>query len=168
MARRRAWTAPRIAAGVATIVGLAGCGAGHAAKAAGPTTTLITTDSWVPPAVSGPPSTAGFCTLLVATYRHVGELPQAANLKVRQQIVADYITTAPKVIAAAPPLIAPAAQLYLSGVSRILADLNQVGLDSNKLPAGQLGPLLLDPKIKDAGNRVITFSLANCHYTIGG
>lgn len=163
--RRRAWWAVAVALAVAP---LAACG-GHASpRSTGPTTTLLTADTWALPAVSGPPSTANFCTLLVATYRHLGQLPQAANNKVRQAIVGDYITAAPTVSAAGPPQIASSARLYLSSVAQILGDLNRVGLDARKLPTGQLGPLLLDPKIKAAGNAVIDFSQKHCHYTIGG
>jgi hypothetical protein len=152
----------------AVAITLTACGGHAAARSTGPTTTLITADNWTLPATTGPPSTANFCTLLVATYSHEGQLPQAANNKVRQSIVADYVTAAPGVIAAAPPSIAPAAKLYLHTVAQILADLNRVGLNAQKLPKGQLGPLLLDPKIKAAGTSVVNFSQRYCHYTIGG
>lgn len=163
--RRRAWAAVAVAVAIAP---LSACG-GHASpRSTGPTTTLLTADTWALPAVSGPPSGAKFCTLLVATYRHLGQLPQAANNKVRQAIVGDYTTAAPTVIAAAPPPIAGAARTYLTTIVEILADLNRVGLNAKKLPQGQLGPLLLDPKVKAASTEIFDFSQKHCHYTIGG
>jgi hypothetical protein len=147
---------------------LAACGGHVSPRSTGPTTTLITTDNWTLPATAGPPSTTNFCSLLVATYSHEGQLPHAATNQVRQSIVGDYVTAAPRVIAAAPPQIASAAGIYLGSVAQILADLDRVGLNAQKLPKGQLGPLLLDPKIKAAGTAVVNFSQRYCHYTIGG
>lgn len=119
------------------------------------------------PAVSGPPSTSNFCTLLVATYTHEARLPFARDQKVREEIVADYVKAEPHVAAAAPPEIAPAARTYLGAVARILADLGRAGLDAKKVPHGELGPLLLDPQVKAAGDQVLAFSQSYCHYVIG-
>lgn len=158
------WVGLAVLAGVVTA-----CGGGHSRpNAQGQGTPLIASDTWTPPVVTGPASAANFCTLLVATYQHVGQLPEAANSQVRQQMVRDYVDVTPRTIAAAPRPIAPAARLYLNAVAQILADLNQVGLNAQKLPRGQLGPLLLDPKIKAAGTKVIAYSQQYCHYPIGG
>lgn len=118
--------------------------------------------------MSGTASEANFCTLLVATYQHIGQLPLSADNTIREHIVNDYITTAPRVIAAAPPPIAAAAATYLTSVAQILTDLDKVGLNAQKLPQGQLGPLLLDPRIKAAGAAVIAYAQNNCHYAVGG
>jgi hypothetical protein len=147
----------------------AGC-ASHASSrhVAAPTTTLITQDVWHLPPNSGLASTENFCTLLVSTYRHIGDLPHAANVRVREAIVEDYVDAAPTIIAAAPSSIASQAKVYISAVAQILAAFERVGLNGNKLPKGQLGPLLLDPQIKEAGNQVLAYSQSECHYTIGG
>ncbi|MGH9056923.1 MAG: hypothetical protein ACRDYY_13845 [Acidimicrobiales bacterium] len=149
----------------------AGCGSPAARSATprkAPATPLITADTWALPAVSGPPSTANFCTLLVATYTHEGRLPFARDQKVREEMVADYVRAEPRVAAAAPPQIAPAARTYLGAVAGILADMDRAGLDAKKVPHGSLGPYLLDPRVTAAGDQVLAFSQNYCHYTIGG
>jgi len=161
------------AASAAAALLLAACGGHGAAKAArraapGPTTTAVVADTWSPPVVAGPPSTATFCTLLVATYAHIGTLPRAASLRVRQDIVSDYVRLTPHVVAAAPPQIAEAAKLYLTTVATVLTLVNRVGLDASRLPKGQLSELLLDPRVRAAGDAVVNFSQQDCRYTIGG
>lgn len=148
--------------------GAAGCSASHANTGATARTTLITSDSWSPPVVSGPPSVAAFCTLLVAAYRHEGTLPLAASLKVREDIVRDYVELAPEMTAKAPPSIAPAAKLYINGVADAMAALNQVGLNAGKLKPGQIAVNLLSPQMRTAAGVVQSFSRTKCHYTIGG
>lgn len=159
----------RLLAALAIAVVVAGCGSHPAGRRAStPTTTLIAEDTWHLPPVSGPPSQQGFCTLLVAAYTHVGKLPEAANLHVREQMVGDFVGSAPAIIASAPPPIASQAKVYLTAVSQILQAFEHAGLDSSKLPKGELAPLLLDPRIKAAGNQVLDYSETECHYTIGG
>jgi hypothetical protein len=146
----------------------AGCGAGTGHRTAGPTTTLVTSDKWHPPSVAPVPSTTGYCTAVVAIYRHVADLPHAATQKVRQEIVADYLSEVPTMIAAAPQAIASDSKLYFSSVAEILADLQRAGLDPKKLSDPNLRQVLLDPAVKASGDRVITFVKVNCNYTIGG
>lgn len=160
----RTLVAPLAALAAMTAVGACGGGVtSHASRSSS-----VGADTWTPPAISGPPSTAKFCTLLVAGYQHLGQIPNAVSNKVRQDIVADFIAVVPKVIAAAPAEIAGPAAIYLRSVAQILSDLDRVGLNAQKLAPGQLSPLLLDPTIKAAGTKVIAYSQANCHYTIGG
>jgi hypothetical protein len=145
-----------------------GCG-GHArAKAIEPTpTTAVAADTWSPPAVGATRGTANFCALLAAVYRHEATLSNVPNPRVREDIVADYIRLVPRLIALAPPTIAPAARLYLTSIAAVLGSLENVALDASKLPHAQLAPLLLDPKVKAAGDNVMAFSQSVCHYTIG-
>ena len=144
---------------------VAGCSSGTH-KATGPTTTLIKADTWSAPAVGGP-STSSFCTLVTAVYRHMAQVPFTANKQVRSQFVGDYVSTAPAMIASAPPAIASDARLYISSVAQILSALRNAGLDARNLAGGQVGSILVDPNVKSAGNNVISFVQANCHYTIG-
>ncbi len=130
-------------------------------------TTLLQSDTWVAPQVSGPPSTANFCALLTAMYRHEAQLP-LATARVKEQILQDYVHTVPEALAAAPPDIAPAARTYLTSVASILSSLASAGLDYKKIKAGSLTPLLLDPQIKAAGNQVLAYSQTKCHFAIGG
>lgn len=146
---------------------LTGCGGGHSSADSGPTTTLLTADRWTPPAATGPPSTAKFCTLLVADYQHLASLAAAPKLKVRQEIITDYVDFAPTVIAFAPPTIAVAAKLYLDSIATVLRNLNAVGLDAQKLRTGAGISLLLDPNVRTAGDAVLNFSAQYCHYDIG-
>lgn len=148
----------------------AACGGSHHAPKTSPNTqvTAVRADDWHPPVVSGPPSTANFCTLLVAQYTHIKTNVLAVNLRVRQQIVHDYITFTPNVIAAAPPDIAPAATVYLQAIARVLGDLNAVGLNAAKAPPGQVGAVLTDPQIQAAGAQVLGYSQQYCHYDISG
>lgn len=133
-----------------------------------PTTVVATTDTWTPPAVTGGPSTANFCRVLVAVYTHEQTLTVVADPRMRQDIVADYVRAAPRAIALAPPSIAPAANLYLGAIASVLASLDNAGLDPTKLSNRELTSILLNPRVKDAGNKVIDFSQQECHYTIGG
>lgn len=125
-------------------------------------------DNWHPPTVSGPPSTANFCTLLVATYQHIKTNTIATTLAVRRQIIGDYIDFTPKVIAEAPPSIAPAASTYLQGITSVLRDLNQARLNTAKAPQAQIGAVLTDPQVQAASIQVLAFSNQNCHYDITG
>lgn len=154
-----------MAVGVAAVV-LAGACSGAAHKASGPTTTLVKVDTWTAPAV-GAPGTSSFCTLVTAVYRHMAEVPFAADKKVRSQMVGDYVSTAPAMIASAPLAIASDARLYISSVAQILSALRSAGLNTRKLSGTQVGSILIDPNVKTAGNNVISFVQDNCHYTIG-
>lgn len=143
-----------------------GCSARHG-RASEPTTTLIHQDTWVAPAVVGPPSTHNFCSLLVAMYEHEAQIPEAANTKVKEQIVQDYIDTVPKVLAETPPALATSAPLYLHSVAQILSQLEQAGLNPTKVRGGNVAGVLLDPAVRTAGNQVLAYSSEFCHYNIG-
>ena len=153
---------------LAAVAATTGCSSHAKSSAPTTSTTLITADAWSPPAVSGPPSTGTFCTLLVAAYKHIGTLPLAANLKVKQDIVRDYVGFEPRVVAQAPPSIKADANVYLGAVASTLAALNQVGLDASKLKPGQIGVDLLSPQVEAASTVVLSFSRSSCHYAIGG
>lgn len=131
-----------------------------------PSPHLLRADNWSPPVVEGPPSAANFCALLTAVYRHEQQLPDAASSAVKEAIVRDYVSTVPAIEAEAPAPIAAAARTYLGGVARVLAALDSAGLDYRKVPAGTLGPVLLDPAVKSAGNEVLAYSENTCHYNI--
>jgi hypothetical protein len=118
--------------------------------------------------LAGPPSRTAFCTGLTALYQHAALVPDATNLRVQQQIVADFVGFEPSVVAAAPAEIAPAAKLYLGRVAGVLAALNRVSLNAAKLQPGALIPYLFDPTVKAAGTKVVAFAATDCHYTIGG
>jgi hypothetical protein len=153
---------------LATAAGLtlvAGCSGSSAAKRT-TGTTLITADDWSVPPVSGPPSAANFCTLLIAGYQHLGTNPRAANLRVREQIVGDFVNLEPRLVAEAPAAIKADATRYLGAVAETLAALNKVGLDSGKLRPGQL-PALLTRQMQQAATGVTSYSERYCHYTIG-
>lgn len=130
--------------------------------------TAVQSDDWTPPVVSGPPSTAKFCTLLVADYTHLKTNAIAVTMQVRQEIIGDYVRFTPTVIAAAPPQIAPAAALYLQSIAKVLGVLNSVGLNPAKAPPGQIGSVLTDPSVQAASVQVLDFSQQNCHYDITG
>ncbi len=155
----------------ATAVAASACGAGHPSKGTTATTSAsspLTSDRWKPPVVPGPPSTPKFCTLLVADYDHLGTSARAVNLKVRQQIVGDFVTFTPTVIGAAPPSIAAPAAAYLGGITRILTLLNTAGLNGAKTPQGSIGQVLLAPQFKAAGPPVTAFAQQHCRYDISG
>lgn len=157
---------------MATAVG-AGCGGSPRSTAPSssrptPPVTAVAADHWVPPTVPGPPSTAKFCTLLVADYMHIQTNAIATTMKVRQQIVGDYVRFTPTVVGAAPPPIAAPATLYLSSIAKLLGILNKVGLDASKAPPGQVGAILLDPQVRAAGTQVFAYSKQYCHYDITG
>jgi hypothetical protein len=147
---------------------VAGCGSGSSHNASGGSTTLVTADRWRPPNVPLTPSTGGYCTAVVSIYKHVADLPRAATQKVRTEIVGDYLGEVPTMIATAPQPVASASKVYFNAVAEILADLQKAGLDPKKLTDPNLGRVLLDPAIKSAGDRVITFVSDNCDYKIGG
>ena len=141
------------------------CSGGHP-RSSGPTTTLLTRDRWTPPALTGGPSTQNFCTAVVAVYRHMAQLPSATT-SVKEQILGDYVSEAPTMVAEAPPAVAADARLYIPGVAVILGDLQNAGLNGKKITDSRIAELLLDPKVKAAGSNVIAFVQANCNYTIG-
>lgn len=124
-------------------------------------------DRWRPPNVPSVPDTTGYCTVVVAIYKHVAELPHATQ-KVRAQLVNDYLAEVPTMIATAPQPAAADSRLYFNSVAEILGDLQKAGLDPKKLSDPNLGRVLLDPTVKAAGDRVINFVRNNCNYTIGG
>ena len=148
------------------IVVSSGCSGGHRPKSVGPPP--ITADTWKPPAVTGGASSQNFCSLLVATYEHEAQIPMAANNKVKEEMLQDYVSTVPAIVSDAPPAISHAAGVYLPSVAKLLSDLIRVGLDSQKLKGGNLASLLLDPRIKSAGNQVLAYSQSQCHYNISG
>lgn len=148
---------------------LSGCAGTHrpaSARSPVTATTLMQVDTWSVPTVPGAPSPAAFCTVLTAMYRHEAQLPLATT-RVKKQILRDYVRTVPAALAAAPPDIAPAARTYLTSVAQILSSLATAGLDYKKIRPGSLTPLLLDPRIKAAGNQVLAYSQSRCHYAIG-
>jgi hypothetical protein len=146
----------------------AGCGGSSDHRDSGPSTTLLTSDKWRAPNVPLVPNTSGYCTAVVSIYKHVAQLPHAATQKVRSQIVGDYLGEVPTMIASAPQQVATDSKLYFTAVAEILGDLQKAGLDPKKLSDPNLGHILLDPAIKSAGDRVITFVNDNCNYKIGG
>jgi hypothetical protein len=156
------------------IIFLAGCSGGSHPISKRPAhtpsvtpSTLLGSDVWTLPAVPGPPSTANFCTLLTAVYRHEGLIPEAEPA-VKVQIVDDYVSAVPEMIAEAPPSIAADANTYLTQTGKALGALAAAGLDYKKVPPGTFTALLLDPTVKSAGDAVLAFSQQQCHYTIGG
>lgn len=154
-------------AAVAVAVLAASCSAGGHPRSTGPTTTLLTADRWSPPALTGGPSTQNFCAVVVAVYMHMAQLPFAATTKVKEQILGDYVSTAPTMVAAAPPPVAADAKVYIPGVAVILGDLRDAGLNGKKITDPRVADLLLDPRVKAAGRNVISFVQDNCHYSIG-
>lgn len=114
------------------------------------------------------PSKDGYCTSVVSIYKHVALIPYAANQRVRLQMVNDYLREVPTMIATAPQTVASDSRLYFAAVAQILTDLQKAGLNPKKLSDPNLGHVLLDPSIRAAGDRLITFVKDNCHYTIGG
>ena len=145
------------------LAGCSGSGRHHTA----PVTTLLQTDDWTPPTVTGPPSAATFCTVLTAMYRHEAELPVAAKL-LKPKILEDFVATVPSAETAAPPDIAGPARTYLGTLAPLLDALARAGLDYGKVPKGTLSPFLLDPEVRSAGQTVLAYSERVCHYTIGG
>ena len=146
----------------------AGCGAGSGHRTLGPTTTLVKVDKWRAPEVAQTPSTDGYCTSVVSIYKHVALLPYAANQKVRMEMVNDYLSEVPTMVATAPAPVSDDSKLYFGTVGELLGDLQKAGLNPNRLSDPNLGHLLLDPGIKAAGDRVIKFVKDNCNYAIGG
>lgn len=146
--------------------GVSGCGGHSSAPSSGPTTTLITADHWTAPASTGVRSEANFCRLLIADYQHLGSLGDAANVRVKQAIVSDVVSFAPTVIAAAPLSILADASQYLRSIAQFLTALNAAGLNAQHLQNGAAG-VLLDPKVKQAGQQVMAYSAQYCHYDIG-
>lgn len=145
---------------------LTGC-SGSGRHNASPVTTLLQTDDWTPPTVSGPPSAAAFCTVVTAMYRHEAELPVAAK-QVKPRILEDFVATIPTAEKVAPPDIAGPARTYLGSLAPLLDALARAGLDYRKVPKGTLTPFLLDPGVRSAGDAVLGYSERVCHYTIGG
>lgn len=145
---------------------LAGCGASRHHSSA-PTTTLLQTDVWKAPSVTGPPSSGNFCKVLVAMYSHESQLPLATTA-VKKEILSDFSATIPEALAAAPGDIAAPARTYLNSLGALLDALVKGDLDYKKVPAGTLTPLLLDPDVKSAGTQVLNYSRSVCHYPIGG
>ena len=149
------------------MLALAGCAGAGTRHASAPTTTLLNTDEWRPPTVAGPPSSQSFCKVLVAMYAHEAQLP-VATTRVKEETLSDFVASVPAALSTAPADIAPSARTYLTSLAGVLKALAAGGLDYKKVPAGTLTPLLLDPNIKAAGNKVLDYSRTVCHYTIGG
>jgi hypothetical protein len=157
-------TALALAAGIGPLA----CGSTSGHKSSGPTTTLVKVDRWHPPPIPAGPGIPGFCASVVSIYKHVALIPYAANQKIRMQFVHDYLSQVPTMISSAPAEIAPDARTYFTSVGQILGDLQSAGLNPKRISDPNLGQLLLDPTIKAAGDRVISYVRDNCHYTIGG
>ncbi len=160
---------PLIAAALAVAFGLTGCSAGHGR--AQPAATLppgtITVDRWIPPVLSGGPSTSNFCTALTAVYQHMADLQHVVSKKVAEDMLSDYVSYAPTVIAESPPDMHTNASLYIGAVSSYLHDLVVAGLDLGHLRAGALQPLA-NPRVNAAYSSLYGYSQTECHYTIGG
>lgn len=157
---------------MALLAGTTGCtSARHRSAPPASTTTLppgaITTDVWVPPHLSGGPSQANFCTAVTAIYRHEAELPHVASTSVSADILGDYISYTPTVIAAAPPTIASSAATYMRAVADYLGELLTAKLNMRNLAAGALSPLV-GTNVSTAYADLHQYVQANCHYTIGG
>lgn len=151
------------------VLGAAACSGGHGNRAApGPAAPgSITVDAWKPPQLTGPPSAAGFCSGLVAIYRHMAELSHAGSVRVTKQILSDYVTFAPTLVAQSPASLHPAAAAYIDAVAGYLQTLARAGLDFSRLPAGSLAPLS-SPAVGAAYSQLTSFSSSQCHYVIGG
>lgn len=157
---------------VSVVALVTGCSSGHRRAAAAPTTTTlprdaVTVDRWTPPALSGGPSTANFCTALTAIYGHMAALPHAASRPVGKAIISDYVSYVPTLVAQAPPAIHADASAYLGAVSVFLTDLVTADLDEARLPAGALSGLAT-PAVKAATSAFLGYSNTQCHYNIGG
>lgn len=151
------------------VLGLSACGSKPPRRASSaPASRVVEADHWTPPRADGTPSTAGFCKLLVADYQHVNTLVEAPKLSVRERIVKDYVSFAPRVQSAAPPQIAPAAHLYLSSVATVMRDLLKAGLDPTKVTGTQAAHLVTNPAVVAAGQQLMAFSARYCHYEIAG
>lgn len=127
----------------------------------------ITADNWSPPALSGPPSRANFCLALTSIYRHMGDLPKAANTHVATQIIDDYVAFEPTMVQAAPPDVRPSAAAYLGAVAAYLSGLARAGLSLARLAPGSLNQLS-SPQAQSAANQILGYSRSQCGYAIGG
>lgn len=153
-----------LAAAALVLAGATACGGARPAPKAAPG--AVAADRWAPPRAAGPPSVGGFCALLVADYRHIAAVARAPKLSVREQIVKDYVSFAPAVMAAAPPQIAPAARLYLTSIATVMGDLDAAGLDAAKVSGTRAATLVTDPQVVSAGDQLLAFSRQYCHYDI--
>lgn len=146
------------------------CSSGHGARA-GTATTLppgtVTVDRWSPPALSGGPSRANFCAALTSVYRHMAELPHVVSRKVSKDILSDYVSYAPTVIAESPPDVRGSAALYVGTVSAYLRQLVRADLEMGHLTSGALQPLT-SPSVNAAYSSLSGYAQTQCHYTIGG
>lgn len=148
---------------------LAACSASHhpATKARpGLPPGAITADTWSPPTLSGP-SRANFCLALTSIYRHMADLPKAANTHVATQIVSDYVDFEPAMVQAAPADVRPAAATYLGAVATYLSGLVRAGLNLARLAPGSLDQLS-SPQARSAANEILGYSRSQCGYAIGG
>jgi hypothetical protein len=127
----------------------------------------ITSDHWLPPALSGPPSETNFCVALTAIYRHMADLARVYAPSVSEQYLNDYATFAPTVEGEAPPGISDSARTYIGAVAAYLHELAAAGMQMSRLPAGALQGLSA-PAVSEAFTALSTYSTTNCHYTIGG
>jgi hypothetical protein len=75
--------------------------------------------TWHAPVVTGGPSVANFCTLLVADVRHLSELDASADPAQAAQVLNEYVAAAPAIVAVAPPAIAPATRAYVAETATV-------------------------------------------------
>lgn len=120
----------------------------------------------MPPPAAAAPSTAAFCALLVADYKHLATNVDTTSLPARERILEDYVAFTPTVVAAAPPAISAAASTYLGGMARAVGALAAAGLDVRKAPKSDIGAVLFDPSMQAAGRDVAAFSDRYCRYDL--
>lgn len=176
MHRARSVSSPRrrsrrpVAGAAALLLCLSACSGAHRGQT-GTATSLppgtITVDRWSPPALSGGPSLANFCAALTAVYRHMADLPHVVSRKVSKEILSDYVSYAPTVIAESPPDVRGSASLYVGTVSAYLHQLVRADLDMGRLTSGALQPLT-SPSVDAAYSSLSGYAQTKCHYTIGG
>ncbi len=157
-----------MAAGAALALGA--CSSGHRDAQTAQVTLppgTVTVDRWTPPVLSGPPSTANFCAALTAIYQHTAELPHVLSKKVSEDILSDYVSYAPTVIAESPSVVHSSAAVYMGAVSNYLRQLVRADLDLGRLPPGSLQGLSA-PSVQTAYSSLFGYSQMECHYTIGG
>ena len=129
------WRAPRALGAVILVATLiivaAACGAGPGAKHGA-------LPGWHAPLVTGGPSVANFCTLLVADVRHLTELDASADPKQAAQVLDEYVAAAPGIAAVAPSGIATATRAYVAETTTVYGALAKSHAKSNPPGPGLL------------------------------
>jgi hypothetical protein len=123
-------------------------------------------DRWTPPRVSGPPSAANFCTLLLASYKHVNTVASLKDVKVRDEVLGDWVKEVPPLLAEAPPTIAAPAKVYLTAVAGVLDHLARRPMTSADAGGSTMLATLTNPAVVQAGNQLFAFSRQYCHYDL--